>query len=249
MESTFSNTFIDLYKEVLEYQGSGRDTVDADKIVTAKRRVNDAYRKFLALDWEFLGRHSVLKVEAGKNIYELPDDYGVIRVPFKLKPYQGWANPQEIPTSKFWTFQSFYPRLGIPLYYTFHTEYDVAKGLRFQVHFYPTPHIAMDYNWEYKLLPNKLVNDADIPYCPANISHVLKEFCLAEVELFDEEGQKTAHTNNLYNVLLPQAINENSIRSPESVGNMNGDISDGNWPTIHPMYGNTLGINGLNYPI
>lgn len=249
-ESTLSYKFKDLYQDVLNYMGQDRDTVDADLLAKAKRRVNEAYRSFLALDWEFLGKHATLQVDGGKDSYELPDDYGIIRVGFKLFPYMGWANPVEVPVSQFWAYQSFYPRTGIPLFYTFHTEFEPSKGLRYKVMFYPKPHVPLSYNYEYRVYTSALVNDTDIPYCPANLSHVLRAFCLAEVEMFDEEGARTAWTNKLYNIFLPQAIKENAIRSPNSVGSMDGYMGmfPGNFGTMHPAYGNTINIGGNIYP-
>lgn len=245
-ESTLNYTFQSLYQDVLAYQGKDRASADAALLANAKRRVNDAYRKFLSFDWSFLGSHATLIVEAGKESYELPDDFGVLRVPFKLQPYMGWANPVEIPVGKYWGYKSFYPRTGIPLFFTFHTEFDSAKGLRYVVFFYPTPHVKLAYNYEYKKLTGAMTADAEFPYCPANLSHVLREFCLAEVELFDEEGEKTAHTLNLYKNLMPGALKENGLREPGSVGVM-GDVSDPYWinsPTQHAVYGNTLSMPG-----
>jgi hypothetical protein len=245
-ESTLSFNFKSLYQDVLNYMGQDRDTTDADLLAKAKRRVNEAYRSFLALDWSFLGKHAVLQLDAGKDTYELPDDYGIIRTGFKLFPYMGWANPIETTVSQFWSYQSFYPRTGIPLFYTFHTEFAPAKGLRYTVMFYPKPHVSLTYNYEYRIYTSALVDDDEIPYCPASLSHVLRAFCLAEVEMFDEEGAKTAWTNKLYNVFLPQAIKENSIRSPNSVGSMNENAGmfSANLPTIHSRFGNTISFEG-----
>jgi hypothetical protein len=244
MESTLTYKFSDLFADVSAYRGKSRSPT-GDDLTDAKRRVNDAYRKFMSLDWEFLSQHRVLKVDAGKYVYELPDEYSVLRTPFKLFPYMGWVNPVEVPMDRFWQYQSFYPRQGIPLFYAFHTEFSEQKGLRYTVHFYPTPHVNLSYNYEMKVLPKSLVGDDDIPYCPANLSHVLREFCLAEVELFDEEGSKSVHTNQLFQVFMPQALKENAIRAPKTVGNMAGDSSNNmNWPTLHSIYGNTMSYGG-----
>jgi hypothetical protein len=252
MESNFTYTFSDLYKDVLSYQGQNRDETDATLVATAKRRVNEAYRKFLGYDWAFLSQFEVLKVDAGQYEYTMPDNFSILRSSFKLFPFMGWANPQEIPVGKFWSFQSFYPRTGIPLYFTFKSEFSPTSGLRYKVLFYPTPHIGLTYNYEFKILPNAMVNDADIPYCPANLSHVLRAFCLSEVEQFDEEGTKTAWTTILYNVMMPQAMKENSIRSDKTVGNMcigGSPYTIGNFPTLHPIFGNMLSIGGNTYSV
>lgn len=220
MESNFSYSFVDLYRDVLDYRGKGRDSTDATAIAKAKRRVNDAYRKYLCLNWEFLSEQAVMKVEVGKDTYELPDNFGTIRVPFKCFPNTSGVSPSEDTVSNIWNLQMYSPQSGDPTRFTFRSIYSPERGIRKSVTFWPTPIREVQYHYEYKIFPNELVEDADIPYCPANMSHVLREFCLAEVELFDEEGAKTAHTINLYNVLLPQAIRDNSIRSPNTVGSL-----------------------------
>jgi len=239
-ESTLNKSFSELYKDVLEYQGAGRDSTDAAKIAKAKRRVNDAYRKFLALDWGFLIKQATLKVDAEKDTYELPDDYAVIKTPFKCFPNTSFVNPTEETISRIWEYQMYYPQNGVPIHYTFSNSYDVKVGVRCNVIFYPVPSQTIEYKYEYKIFTNILTEDTDIPCCPANISHVLAEFCLTEVEMFDEDGEKTTHTNNLYNVLLPQAIRENAIRKPNTVG------------TFGPQFGSTINgnvgiVNGIRF--
>ena len=247
-EATTNYSFAQLYADVAAYRGTGASP-SGDNLTIAKQRVNDAYRKFLALDWGFLSQHKVLQVEAGKYIYELPDNFAVLRVTFKLFPYMGWGNPVEVPLDKFWSYQSFYPRTGIPLFYAFHSEFDERRGLRYTVQFYPTPNANLTYNYEMKVLPNILVNDNDIPYCPANLAHVLRAYCLSEVELFDEEGAKTTWTEILLKVLLPQAIKENSIRQGNTMGNMGGDLAYMNWPNNHPQWGNTANLGNGPVPL
>jgi len=241
-ESTFSYTFLDLYRDVLSYQGQGRTSTDATALAKAKRRTNEAYRKFLCLDWNFLVPVKTFKVESGKDEYELPDDYGVMKTPFKLAPNASWRNPVETTAALLLQARSFCPQTGTPSVYALYPEYTKESGLRYKILFYPTPNVSLDYIYSYRVLPNILVEDADIPYCPANLSHVLRAFCLSEVEKFDQEGSNFTHTNELNNVLLPQAINENSIRSPNTVGSMNmGFYSFGN---RHSLYGNTAKLYG-----
>ncbi len=241
MESSLSYTFQDLYLDVLEYSGVGRDTTDTDIIAKAKRRVNDAYRKFLVLDWEFLTKFTTLNIISGTDTYELPDNFGVMRTPFKCSPNTVYKNPEETVVSKIWEMKMYSPQYGTPIYYTFKSDYDVSRGVRTSVVFYPIPNQGIIYNYSYKLITNELVNDGDIPFCPPNLSHVIREFCLAEVELYEEEGANGTHNNHLYNVLLPQAIQENSIRTPNTVGLLNAtDI-------VWPIGGTKATINGTNF--
>jgi hypothetical protein len=243
MESSFSYSFRDLWQDVLRYQGQNPALTSGTALENAKRRVNDAYRRFLSINWSWGSEVDVLEVNHGKNEYELPDNFGTMKTSFKLFPYMGWINPNEIPIGKLMSFQGFYPRTGIPLYFAIKTTYTAEQGVRYTAIFYPTPHVNLSYNYEYKVLPGKLVGDDDIPYCPSDESLVLRAFCLSEVETFDEEGAKSTWTNLLYNTLLPQAISNDSRKRPATAGNLNSfadDLSAGNWPTMHPQFGNTF---------
>ena len=237
-ESSLSYTFVDLYQDVLSYMGQGRASADAGAVAKAKRRVNDAYRRFLALDWGFLSTTTTIDTVSGTYEYSLPDDYASIRVAFKLASDESWRNPVEIPQGQLMQLRSFSTREGTPSVFTFISSYAVATGLRYKVQFYPTPNAVLIYNYAYKVLTDKLSADADIPFCPANISHVLRAFCLAEVEAFDEEGAKTTWIDQLYQVLLPAAIKDNSIRSPNSLGIMGAGANIDNM--LHPRTGNIL---------
>ena len=237
-ESNLSYSFLDLYQDVLSYQGQGRDSSDADAIAKAKRRVNDGYRNFLALDWIFLSKTTTLDVIADTYSYALPDDFAIMRVPFKLSSDLSWRNPVEIPIGQFLQLRSFSTRSGTPSVFTFDTAYTVSTGVRYTAKFYPTPNASLTYNYVYKLLTSELSADDDIPFCPANISQVLRAFCLAEVETFDEEGSKTTWIDKLYQIMLPAAIKENSLRSPNTVGNMNR--GSGIDVMMHPRTGNQL---------
>jgi hypothetical protein len=242
MESSFSYSFRDLYQETLRYQGQNPNATGT-VLDNAKRRVNDAYRKFLSQDWSWGSIVNVLQCDATKAEYELPDNFGAMRTSFKLFPYMGWINPQELPIGKLLQFLSFYPRTGIPVYFAIKTNYDPEEGVRYTAILYPTPHVSLTYSYEYKVLPNILANDNDIPYCPGDLSLVLRAFCLSEVETFDEEGAKSTWTQLLYNTLLPAAIRKDATKRPKSAGDMNNyadDLGAGNWPTIHPQFGNTL---------
>lgn len=244
MEPTFSYDFQALWQDTLTFQGQDKDTDDTDKLAKAKKRVNDAYRKFLSLDWQFLSEFAKLTVEAGKTTYELPDDFATLRTPFILVSNAGYENPIEVTMRQIWQQRSFYPYSGNPSCFALGVLFSEGSGLRYTAEFYPTPNQKLVYNYEYKKVPNILVNDADIPYCPANLSHVLRAYCLAEVEQFDEEASKT-WTNQLFGILLPQAIKENSIRTANSVGSMNV----GMYPSLHPGFGNTLTINNETWGV
>jgi hypothetical protein len=246
-ESSFSNSFKDLYQDVLRYQGQNPSLTSGSVWESAKRRTNDAYRRFLSIDWSWNTSVEVLQVEHGKNEYELPDEFSTLKTSFRLFPYMGWINPQEIPIGKLQQFQGFYPRTGIPLYFAVKTTYTPQAGVRYTVIFYPTPHINLSYNYEYRVLPNILVNDTDIPFCPGDVSLVLRAFCLSEVEAFDEEGAKSTWTNLLFQTLLPQALSNDAKKRPITAGSMNvgaDDYSAGNWPTQHAIAGNTIQIGG-----
>lgn len=245
-ESTIQTTFQELYQDVLNYQGLDRDSSDATELATAKRRVNDGYKKFLVFDWSWKSESDALEVQGGKYEYELPDDYAYLKTPFKLAPNTGYIAPRETSYANLLQYRSFYPMQGTPFFYAFRTTYDKEVGIRYILVLYPTPNSNFTYNYEYSRIVNELVNNGDIPYCPANLSPVLRAFCLAEVEKFDDEGSKDHWTTELYKTLLPQALRDDSKRTPGSVGNMNNVSGIGDF-TMYPQWGNQVTINNDTY--
>lgn len=225
MESSLSYSFLDLYSDVADYMGIGRSPT-GDNLAKAKRRTNDAYRHFLSLDWFFLKKSALLNIESGKKEYELPDDFGSLVNPFTVNGQDVCMSPVETSTNQINGLRNFSDTTGTPMYFAIQSDYSEGAGLRWKLLLYPTPNFSFSYIYSYKVLANELVNNDDIPMCSADLSVVLRAFCLAEVEMFDEEGSKNVWITRLYSTILPQAMNNDLKKRPRSVGNMGGDCID-----------------------
>lgn len=227
-ESTQSYSFADLYQDVQEYQGVGR--TNSDPIATAKRRVNDAYRKFIqAFDWIFLKPFKVLTLQADVEIYELPDNFQGFEMPFKypsdLIGYPMNEKPIEyIMNLKGQAGSS----TGRPYYFALRpTVYNEQEGTRWEVIFYPKPDDTYQLTYRYKIAVDELVNDDDIAAGQPLHSATLRAFCLAEVELFDDEGSRQHWKRELYGEpylrrkgLLDKSIELDRRFHPRNIGKM-----------------------------
>ncbi len=218
-ESTITYTFLDLQDDVSEYMGQGRSPSDA---TTAKRRVNDAYRNFLTShDWNFLKRSTVLTVEAGKWEYDLPDDFSEFVKPFYYPKDDSWFNlferdegyVMELRTGSGSTS-------GKPYVYALRNkDYSEGEGTRWEVIFHYQPDGTYTLLYTYRLMVNELVNDADLPVGGARYANMIRTYCLAEVENFDDE--KVGVWTQKIPILMDRAVkmdNRNSARSLGTIG-------------------------------
>jgi hypothetical protein len=216
MESSLNYSFKDLYQDVLSYMGSSRDD-EGDALTTAKRRVNDAYRQFLALDWSFLKKWKLIQVISGSWEYELPDDYVMLKSKFACSSQNIIYSPTEVSQEFLMKQRAMSDTNGTPLYFALSCDYSKDEGVRWKVSFYPEPNLDLTYVYCYRVVTEELSSDDDIPFCPPDLSNVLRAFCLAEVEAFDDEGEKTAWTTKLYQTLLPQAIRNDLKKRPSHI--------------------------------
>ncbi len=192
-ESTLTYPFSDLYKDVAEYAGLGR-TPTGDSLALAKRRVNDAYRRFLAAhDWHFLKMTAVLTTEGGKYRYNLPDDFSTFTRPFTYPPDDGWWNPYETDASTILaTRTGSGTTSGRPYMFAIRTRpYTKGEGTRWEVIFHYQPDAIYQLTYSYRVSVDELVDDGDKPIGGPEHAQTLRSCCLAEVESFDEEKPGT----------------------------------------------------------
>lgn len=220
MEPTFTYPFSDLYADVGEYMGVGRSPTGTS-LDTVKRRVNDAYRRFLAAhDWNFLKRSTVLPTESGKWQYQLPDDFSSLAVPFTYPKDNSWINPKETDEATILELRTGSGSTsGRPYLFAIRPkEYTEGEGTRWEVIFHYTPGSVYDMIYTYRITVSELVNDADKPIGGAEHSQTLRDFCLAEVEAFDEEKPGTFSVRLIES--LARSIERDKKKSPRSVGIM-----------------------------
>jgi len=231
-ELTTSYRFSELYTDVAEYAGVGRSPTVAD-IALAKRRVNDAYRKFIMANphtWSFLKPTKVLPLESGKWYYDLPDNFGGMIMPFKYPTDDAGYNISEISYEQLMDLRTGVGTTsGRPILWAIRNkEYSEGEGTRYEVCFFYTPNGTYELIYSYIIGVNKLVNDDDIAIGQPTHSATLRAFCLAEVELFEDEGEKNAHTKALYGVpylgqrgLLQQSLDMDKKMKPRFIGMLN----------------------------
>lgn len=210
--------YIDFVKDTLEFAGKGRDSTNTSDIAKAKRRVNDAYKNFLsAYDWYFLREEALVTTISGTGDYDLPEDFSI----FESKPYTSSSSiynyPTEIDNETLLRLRSECNSTGTPYYYATITEYTPEEGIKTVFRLYPTPSEGITYIYSYKPNIPELVEDYDIPYCPPDLIFLLRAFCFAEVESFDEEDSKKGWVSKIYQFLLPQAIKLDSKKRPSTI--------------------------------
>lgn len=201
-ESSLTFPFSDLYSDVSEYRGEGRSPTSTP-LAEAKRITNNGYRTFLAAyDWSFLKKTANINFEDGRWEYLLPDNFRQLKVPFKYPTMKGWPNPTERTEEELIDLRTGSGTTeGIPYCFALRASYFEGGGTRWEVIFHYTPDSATQAYYTYLINVDELVNDADIPIGGAEHSQLLRAFCLAEVEKWDEEKPGT-WTEEIKNLLL-----------------------------------------------
>jgi len=221
-ESTLTYSFSDLWADCAEFAGLGRSPT-GDDLTMVKRRVNDAYRQFLGVhDWKFLKRTAVLTTESGRWFYDLPDDFTDLAMPFKFPTDNSWLNPNEIDEATIIELRTGSGSTsGRPYVFALRTkEYSEEEGTRWEVVFHYTPNGIYEFIYSYRIITNELVNDEDLPIGGPEHAVLLRAFCLAEVEAFDEESLGT--WSGRLPALIAAAIRKDNKKSAASVGIMGG---------------------------
>ena len=238
MESTLTFDFQGLYQDVAEFDGLGRSVTGAG-LATAKRRVNDGYRMFLAAhDWNFLKQNSVLIARGYEE--ELPDNFTDLIIPFKYSPTDGGEIMQETDDAAIIQLREGSNRTtGRPYKFALRPKkYTTGtSSIRWEVVFFPAPDAVYPLEYSYHILVNKLVNDDDAPVCGAEHSQTLRAYCLAEVESFDKEMADVWTTK--LPLLLAQSIKKDGKKSARSVGVMS-ERDVGYYRVIEVQYNNIL---------
>ena len=224
LSTTYS--FIDLFADVADYRGKTRSPTGTD-LTAAKRLVNDAYRKFLTChDWNFLKRLTVLVTESSKWQYELPDDFRELTIPFKYPTDESFPNLSQVSIDQLLNLRTgISDTNGQPFCFALQpAQYTPETGTRWQVLLHYPPDGTYELIYQYRIGVEELSADGDVPIGGAEHAATIREFCLAEVEHWDNE-EAGVHTKAVYDPnigLLEQSKRMDAKKASRSVGVMGG---------------------------
>ncbi len=126
---------------------------------------------------------------AGDGDFRLPDDFGGIEGPLTFTQAEGYP---EIPIRSSQEIRSLRQRSvasGRPYLAAIQVgSADGTDGQRFDLKLYPTPDGEYNLTYEYNALKNRLTPAAPFPLGGMAYGDVIKESCLAEAELKEEDG-------------------------------------------------------------
>jgi hypothetical protein len=235
-------TFLELIQDVSDYRGCGRNPT-GDNLIVARKRANDAYRRFLIYhNWSFMRGDITLTTEYAKWRYPLPDDFAS----FISKLYYGknYTYPALIEKT-FGEILSLRTgsgeTTGYPRYYALKpADFFPIEGQRWELVLYPTPSAAYPLTFIYKKLVNTLVDDTDIPIGGPECATLIRAVCLGEVELMDKK--KVGEWYQQGAIELAKAVVRDAGRSPSSVG---VNISQGDGREISLYSGGGVYLNGV----
>ena len=212
--------FSDLYTEVEKYLGtyaSGSPSV-AD-LADAKFIVNRAYARMLSYtDWEFTKQYGKIITVDGVWKYALPADFSffITRV-LEYDSDDSYDPVTECSTGMILDYRAKSTYSGYPLQFALNNlTYNKQVGGGWEVWLDPVPDAAYILTYQYKVMPQKLENDDDIPMGGVELSDSMLEMCLAYAEAY-KEGEPGVHTS-IISAIMQGALGLDSKRKPTNLG-------------------------------
>jgi len=214
--SSLRLTFEDVYNRVSEFLGSGSAPSDSDVLTSVKELTYRGYRRFLfPIDpetkfpyyWSFLRKQATLKVEDGKWVYLLPDDFVNLVSGFKFITGEDKDNPELRSESQILGMRSESIAEGTPSYYAIRpSTYERTVGQKQEVIFWKTPDASYDYSYTYIFDPEKPIDTTDVFVGTARVSEIILQCALAAAELQEDEevGPQEAKAAEMINALMIQ---------------------------------------------
>lgn len=227
--------FSDLYNEVLRFTGEYNNGSPASTpLADAKRIVNRAYQRFVNFyDWTFLRVAGKLETASGVHVYELPADFSYITPDeFVFDDSEPYHKTQPVTAQLLQHLRSGVVYSSFPEYHTIYAgPYTKETGQGWLAAFYPTPDDAYTLHYWYRLNPQKLENDTDLPIGGPEMGDMLLELCLAYAETYKDET-KAVHDATVREILAP-AISLDIRRRPKHLGSLGT-------PRSRPVYGEVI---------
>lgn len=222
--ANLSLVFSDLYNRVSKFLGTyGSSGPSGTDLTDAKQIVNDAYRRFLDAntDWSFLKPVTQLTTIANTWVYQLPNDYIRLIRTFQHDSDSGYPELEERSIDDILSMKACNDYSSYPEYFALRpSEYTKETGQIWEVLFFPTPDSSYTLHYQYKMYPEKLEDDNDLPVGAFEYSDCIRQLCLAEAESNIEETSGTQEGKAA--VSLAAAIMNDKKRAPHTLG-YNGD--------------------------
>lgn len=237
-------SFGDLQTEVARFLGysvtsSNWDALQSEAVA---KFIRDGYRRFLypivmdpgrgAHQWSFLKPTRSIQTVGGRNVYDLPPDFGSMEGDAMFSEDSNYSGRIPIvPESKIRDARQSASATGYPQMAALIVK--ETRGLvpsAWCVHFWPDPDGV--YNVRYRAIidPLELSVENPWPVCGPEHADTLIESCLAAAEIGKDDAAGV-HSENFMRRLQASIEQDGSRRRSEYFGNMNDPIGDqsGNW--------------------
>jgi hypothetical protein len=224
-----SYTFGDLWYDVALHIGTVSPTNSTPVISastdTAKKLVNDAYRQFVtAFDWSFLKPEWQFTTSNGQWIYELPAGFVKTLTPIFYSLADSYSPIQQTSPSDILYHRSVSDKDSYPERFAIRPgSYDPKYGQRYEMIFYPVPDSSYTLQTHIVLMPQKLIDDADLPLGGPEFAGVLKQMCLAEAET-NQDGSLGVQQQKADRMLM-RAMQLDTERNPRTLGHFSDPYS------------------------
>lgn len=256
-ESTLSDAFLDLQREVAYQKGYGRNNLNwsAAQLANIMAIIKSGYRRFcypprlpgqaMPHSWSFIRVVDTLTTVADQEDYTLPDDFGSIDGPITYDPvvYQReLTNRSELEIRR---RRSEFTGTGQPTAYAIRPiRLTGTGGQRWQLMLSPKPDAAYTLIYRYSILPDAMAEAGRFPIGGMIHAETLLESCLAVAE---ERLDDTAALHNAkFLQLLDASIGHDQRLAPEFMGYVGSGRLTDEACTRHSYTDSPMKYNGVS---
>lgn len=225
--------FSDLYSSVSNFLGLTSYGVapTGSNLTRCQDIVYRAYRRFLYPNnprtgrrhvWSFLKTRDTITTESGTHEYDLASDFSemIIGPVFSLE--DGYTGLRKTDAYYIDNRRAMSNTTGTPeLYAIVPQPFVELEGSEYKIWLWPTPDSEFTITYTYIADPPKPSAAADYLVGGVRTSEVLLELCYAVAEQQDED-MTTQHHTQLAQQLLDQAVVQDSIDNPDTLGRVLG---------------------------
>lgn len=218
-------SFEDVYKKVSEFLGWGSSPSGTD-LTNAKAVVHRGYRRFIypinaqtgrGHTWSFLVKHTILNTKDSEWIYNLPEDFNRIVIPFRHEKDSGYPRMQAYTVEAIHQMRAGVESTNYPHFYAIRSgRYVKEIGSTYEVLFFETPNANYFLNYAYVFRPPQLSATTDVFIGGDFASEAILENCLAAAEL--EYDDVLGIHNQMAEKLTQQLIQSDVATVADSVG-------------------------------
>ncbi len=189
--------------------------------------------------WSFLKPTTTIAITAGDRDYDLPDDFGSLSGGLHYPAEENRMEIARVSVGRILELRSMRARTDTPIYAAIrYKSSDGSGGQRQEILFWPEPSSNWTLKYSYEAYSGELSDTYPYPLGGMQLAELYIESCLAVAE--QRVNREAGLHTQMFNALLKDAINRDSMRGPRIFGQM-GNVERG-YDSRHFRHGSVSGV-------